>query len=60
MIVCLVLAAVNAIPQQKYTARYDNVNVNEILQNKRLLLPYLKCALDTGRCSPEGKELKSK
>nr|ARO70323.1 Chemosensory protein 19 [Dendrolimus punctatus] len=30
----------------------------EILQNKRLLLVYLRCVLEDGPCSPEGKELK--
>ncbi|CAH0590233.1 unnamed protein product [Chrysodeixis includens] len=55
---CLIVAAVSARPQQ-YTNKYDNVNLSEILSNKRLLIPYLKCTLDQGKCSPDGKELKS-
>lgn len=43
-----------------YTDRYDNINVKEILNNRRLLIPYVKCILEQGRCTPEGKELRRK
>ncbi|KPJ05754.1 Ejaculatory bulb-specific protein 3 [Papilio xuthus] len=43
---------------EQYTDRYDNINIDEILSNKRLLTSYIKCILDKGRCTPEGKELK--
>nr|ALS03846.1 chemosensory protein 21 [Ectropis obliqua] len=43
----------------KYTDRYDNVNLDEVIGNKRLLVPYINCVLEKGRCSPDGKELKS-
>nr|UZX40229.1 chemosensory protein CSP16 [Carposina sasakii] len=56
----LALAALaSARPEEHYTDRYDNVNLDEILENKRLLVPYIKCMLDQGKCSPDGKELKS-
>nr|AXF48713.1 chemosensory protein CSP17 [Lobesia botrana] len=42
-----------------YTDRYDNLNIDEILENRRLLIPYVKCMLDQGRCTPEGKYLKT-
>lgn len=45
---------------EQYTDRYDDLDVNEILANKRLLLTYIKCVLDKGRCTPEGKEIKCK
>ncbi|KAL0869941.1 hypothetical protein ABMA27_006132 [Loxostege sticticalis] len=44
--------------EEKYTDRFDDINFEEILANRRLLVPYLKCVLDKGRCTPEGKELK--
>ncbi|XP_073953865.1 ejaculatory bulb-specific protein 3-like [Choristoneura fumiferana] len=44
---------------EQYTDRYDSVNIDEILANKRLLVPYVKCMLGQGRCTPEGKALKS-
>ncbi|XP_063908509.1 ejaculatory bulb-specific protein 3-like [Zophobas morio] len=45
-------------PQQKYTTRYDNIDVERILHSKRLLLNYINCLLDKGSCSPEGRDLK--
>ncbi|EFA07564.2 chemosensory protein 5 isoform X1 [Tribolium castaneum] len=42
----------------KYTTRYDNVDVDRILHSKRLLLNYINCLLEKGPCSPEGRELK--
>jgi hypothetical protein len=45
---------------EKYTTKYDNINLDEILESDRLLDNYLKCLLDTGRCTPDGAELKCK
>ncbi|OWR52662.1 chemosensory protein [Danaus plexippus plexippus] len=42
-----------------YTDRYDSIDLDEILRNRRLLVPYIKCILEEGRCSADGKELKS-
>ncbi|XP_047514946.1 ejaculatory bulb-specific protein 3-like [Pieris napi] len=44
---------------QQYTTKYDNINLDEILSNKKVLNGYLNCVLDKGRCSVDGKELKS-
>lgn len=57
----LVLATVLVIGQcaRPFTNKYDNVNVDQVLQNSRLLDNYLKCLLDLGRCTPEGQELKT-
>ncbi|XP_068620584.1 uncharacterized protein [Battus philenor] len=58
--VVLCLFAVVAISAaEQYTDRYDNVDLDEILGNRRLLVPYIKCILDEGKCSPDGKELKA-
>ncbi|KAJ2948458.1 hypothetical protein O0L34_g7707 [Tuta absoluta] len=56
VVLCLVVAA--AIAEEKYDDKYDNVNVKEILANKRLLQAYIDCMLEKGKCTPEGKELK--
>lgn len=45
---------------EKYSSKYDNMNLDEVLGNKRLLNGYMKCALDQGPCTAEGKELKCK
>ncbi|WP_394828069.1 hypothetical protein [Pendulispora albinea] len=41
-----------------YTSKYDNLDIDEILRNKRLLRNYTKCLMDKGECSPEGPALK--
>nr|WPA71068.1 chemosensory protein protein 19 [Diaphania glauculalis] len=55
-------AVVSAYPRakdSKYTDRYDSVNLEEVISNRRLLVPYIKCILEQGKCSPEGRELRS-
>nr|UNG39406.1 chemosensory protein 12 [Apocheima cinerarius] len=63
VILCvLCVAAVSlALPadNSQYTSKYDGVNLDEIIGNKRLLTPYVKCVLDEGKCTADGKELKS-
>ncbi|XP_059060880.1 allergen Tha p 1-like [Achroia grisella] len=54
-----IVATLAAARHGKYTDKYDNVDLNEILANKRLLVPYIKCILDQGKCTADGKELKS-
>lgn len=61
-IVLLVLAATfcQARPDDQYTNKYDNIDIDEILQSDRLLKNYMNCLLDKGNCTPPGAELKSK
>ncbi|VEN41110.1 unnamed protein product [Callosobruchus maculatus] len=44
--------------RNKYTTKYDNVNLDEIVHNERLLKSYVDCLLEKGRCTPDGLELK--
>jgi hypothetical protein len=44
----------------KYTLKYDNIDLDEILNNDRLITNYFKCLVDEGKCTQEGEELKSK
>jgi hypothetical protein len=56
----LLLAVLAAADKQKtYTTKYDNVDVDSILGNNRILSNYIKCMLDEGPCTPDGRELKS-
>ncbi|XP_043277877.1 allergen Tha p 1-like isoform X2 [Venturia canescens] len=41
-----------------YTSRWDKVNLDEILDSKRLLHHYFKCLMSKGPCPPDGAELK--
>jgi len=43
---------------EKYTTKYDNVNLDEILASDRLVDNYFNCIMDRGRCTPDGAELK--
>ncbi|KAH0550299.1 allergen Tha p 1-like [Cotesia glomerata] len=58
MKVVLVFLAVVAVTLSAYTNKWDNIDVDKILENKRLLEGYVKCLMDKGRCTSEGKDLK--
>lgn len=45
--------------EQKYTTKYDNIDLDEILKSDRLLKNYVNCLLEKGKCTPDGAELKS-
>ena len=53
------VASLIIVEAQVNSDRLDSVNIDEVLANKRLLQAYIKCTLDKGRCTPEGRELKS-
>ncbi|KAK6624044.1 hypothetical protein RUM44_010902 [Polyplax serrata] len=62
-VACLVLfvaAAACAKPADRktYTSKYDNIDIDRILNNDRILANYIKCLLDEGPCTAEGRELK--
>ncbi|RZC41938.1 OS-D domain containing protein [Asbolus verrucosus] len=46
-------------PEEKYTIKYDNVDLQEILQSDRLTGNYADCLLDKKPCTPDGGHLKS-
>lgn len=41
-------------------ARYDNLDVEQILSNDRVLSSYINCLLEKGPCTPELRELRGK
>ncbi|KOX78288.1 Ejaculatory bulb-specific protein 3 [Melipona quadrifasciata] len=47
-----------ALADEKYTTKYDNIDLDSILNSDRLLNNYVNCLLDVGSCTPDGKELK--
>lgn len=57
VVVCCVAAAIQTA-SSKYNVKYDNVDIDEILKNDRLLNNYFKCLMDTGKCTADGEELK--
>ncbi|XP_068893367.1 allergen Tha p 1-like [Tenebrio molitor] len=56
LVTCLGL--VFARPEEKYTIKYDNIDLQEILQSDRLTENYVNCLLDKKPCTPDGTELK--
>ncbi|CAK1552535.1 unnamed protein product [Leptosia nina] len=55
VLVCLVLS-VRAV--EKYSSKYDNFDVETLINNERLLKSYINCFLDKGRCTSEGADFK--
>ncbi|XP_047000137.1 ejaculatory bulb-specific protein 3-like [Schistocerca americana] len=57
---CCIVAVVAV--SVKAEDKLDNLNVDEILNNDRLLKSYIQCVLDAddGKCTTEGKEIKSR
>ncbi|XP_067002337.1 ejaculatory bulb-specific protein 3 [Anabrus simplex] len=56
----LVLVAVAATwaAEEKYTNKFDNVDIDRILANGRILTNYIRCLMEEGPCTQEGRELK--
>ncbi|XP_049963300.1 ejaculatory bulb-specific protein 3-like [Schistocerca serialis cubense] len=59
LVSALAVVAVTAA-EEKYTTKYDNVNLDHILGNDRLFNSYAQCLLEDGdaNCTADGKELK--
>lgn len=43
-----------------YDTKFDNVDVDDLLKNDRLLKNYVKCLEYEGPCTPDGKMLRGK
>jgi hypothetical protein len=57
---CLLALECVVVLSDKYSSRYDTIDLDAILRNNRALNGIIKCILEKGPCSPEGRELKSK
>lgn len=61
LVLCFFLASAFVIANgQVDDHKYDNFDVDEVLNNQRILKNYIKCMLDKGPCTPEGKDFRSK
>lgn len=58
----LILAISFAIvyADDKYTTKFDNVNIDGILENERLMNNYVNCFKGIGTCTPDASEIKRK
>lgn len=57
---CALLAGVCAQAQEGgfYDSRYDYLDIDTILDNKRLVRNYVDCLLNEKPCTAEGKQLR--
>nr|AWT23272.1 CSP3 [Hycleus cichorii] len=58
LLIVTIIGYVACRPEEKYTVKYDNVDLDEILNTERLLKNYIDCLLDDKPCPPDGAELK--
>lgn len=54
-----IVAALAYPAEDKYTTKYDGVDLKQILQSDRLTENYVMCLLDEKPCPADGAELKS-
>ncbi|XP_055374472.1 putative odorant-binding protein A10 [Condylostylus longicornis] len=50
--------SIPVISKEIYDTKYDNIDIDEILNNERLLKNYIKCLENEGPCTADGKMLK--
>lgn len=59
-VIVLLALVVVCLAEERYTTKFDNVRLDDILASDRLLRNYIKCLKGTGKCTPDGAELKRK
>ncbi|XP_045452615.1 allergen Tha p 1-like [Melitaea cinxia] len=57
-IILLFCFAAFVIAEETYDTSSDNINLDELLGNERLITSYSKCLINQGPCTPEVKKLK--
>nr|AXU25089.1 chemosensory protein 10 [Cyrtorhinus lividipennis] len=58
-VILLVVASIAmCLGEDKYSDEYDSVDLDEVLNNKRLYANYISCILGKGKCSADAKYLK--
>ncbi|CAB3231657.1 unnamed protein product [Arctia plantaginis] len=55
---CVVLFLVAIVAADFYNSKFDNFDIQPLLENDRILLSYTKCFLDQGPCAPDAKDFK--
>lgn len=58
--VLLVLAALAAAVSAQSSMALENVDVDNVLKNEKLVRRYIDCTLERGRCEQNGRDLKGK
>ncbi|KAK9877401.1 hypothetical protein WA026_018517 [Henosepilachna vigintioctopunctata] len=59
VVICIALfCASSVLGDEKYSSKYNKIDVQEIMKNERLLNAFLKCLIEGKGCTPEAEELK--
>ncbi|XP_050315897.1 ejaculatory bulb-specific protein 3-like isoform X2 [Anthonomus grandis grandis] len=58
LLICFGLSIAEIAEKNTYTTKYDNIDINDVIHNERLLKNYVFCLLEKGPCTPDGLELK--
>ncbi|KAG5671619.1 hypothetical protein PVAND_001812 [Polypedilum vanderplanki] len=58
ILICVTFLATVVIGIYGQNSKLENFDIDTILKNDRILNNYLKCLLDKGPCTNEGRELK--
>lgn len=45
--------------EEEYDSRYDNINIDEVLESNRLLTNYIGCLMNEKPCTEDGALLKN-
>nr|AEE61841.1 unknown [Dendroctonus ponderosae] len=54
IVVCCAFIGLVLADTPKYTTKYDNVDLEEIIKSDRLMKNYVNCLLEKGKCTPDG------
>lgn len=60
LLILAFVAVVSARPEDGYDPKYDDFNVDEVIDNVRLFKAYALCFEGEGKCTPDGNHFKSK
>ena len=58
---CLATASfvLSAEDNSKYTTKYNNFDIDSVLNNEKILKNYVNCLVGEGNCTPQGRDLAS-
>ncbi|KAJ8925788.1 hypothetical protein NQ315_009638 [Exocentrus adspersus] len=56
--VTVLAVLISLAASDKYTTKYDNIDLDEIIKSDRLMKNYMDCVMERGNCTPDGTELK--
>jgi hypothetical protein len=54
------LIVITLVTADFYNSKYDDFDIQPLLENDRILMGYTKCFLDEGPCTPDAKDFKSR